>query len=184
MTVLRRQWNSLYISETLAAGMQLNSAAGGAWVRARKHAAHLVESALCARCGLADEAGASVLGVRTQEFSRPPTCAPSTQSVRQRYLPGTREHGSGTRPIPPLRPGKEAGTSDLITPRQGEHMFVGLGCASGYETDTRYQRVGTAAIIMDFPGTEWSDIENLPIQQLLNTTGPTQHSTDEDQLPH
>ena len=55
MTVLRRQWNSLYLSDTQAAGMLLNSVAGGNWVRARKHAAHLVESALCARCGLADE---------------------------------------------------------------------------------------------------------------------------------
>ena len=30
--------------------MPLNSVAGGNWVRARKHTAHLVESALCARC--------------------------------------------------------------------------------------------------------------------------------------
>ena len=64
--------------------------------------------------------------------------------------------------------------SDLITPRHGERLLVGFGDTSGgrYATDTRYRRVGTAAIIMDFPGTEWSDIENLPIQQLLNTTAP------------
>ena len=53
----------------------------------------------------------------------------------------------------PLFGCKEAATSDLITPRQGEHMLVGFGDASGgrYATDTRYRRVGTAAIIMDFP---------------------------------
>ena len=34
---------------------------------------------------------------------------------------------------------------------------------------------------MDFLGTEWSDIENLSIQQLLDTTAPTQHDIEEDQ---
>ena len=55
MTVLRRQWNTLHKSDTQAAGMLLNTVAGGNGVRARKHAAHLVESALCARCGQHDE---------------------------------------------------------------------------------------------------------------------------------
>ena len=118
--------------------------------------------------------------------------APSSKSVRQdRDLPDTLDQGLVPGqflhhfPAPedtPLFGCKEAAVSDLITPRQGERMLVGFGETSGgrYASDTRHRRVGTAAIIMDFPGTEWSDIDNLPIQQLLNTTGPTQHDTEED----
>ena len=95
MTVLRRQWNSLYPSDTQAAGMLLNSVAGGNWVRARKHAAHLVESALCARCGLTDETEAHRLWDCEHNSSLDlPACAPSTQSVTATLRPA-RHSGSG-----------------------------------------------------------------------------------------
>ena len=49
---------------------------------------------------------------------------------------------------------KEAATSDIILPRHGEHTLVAFGDASGgrYATDMRYRLVGTAAIVMAFPG--------------------------------
>ena len=194
MTVLRRQWNSLYLSDTQAAGMLLNSAAGGNWVRARKHAVNLVESALCARCGLADETQAHRLWEceHNSSLDLPPVLpAPSSYGNAETcpalcirgLVPGQFLHYFPAPDETPLFGCKEAATSDVITLRQGEHMLVGFGDASAdrYATDMRYRRVGTAAIIMDLPGTEWSDIENLPIQQLLNTTAPTQHDTEEDQ---
>ena len=77
---------------------------------------------------------------------------------------------------------KEATTSDLITPRQGECLLVGFGDASGgrYATDARYRRVGTAAIILDFPGNDWTDIEDLSVQQFIDTTSPTLLCTEQD----
>ena len=157
--------------------------------RARKHAAHLVESALCARCGLADETIAHRLWEceHNSSLDLPPMPpAPSlygnTETCPALWIrglvPGQFLHKFPAPEVTPL-----SAMSDLITSRQGERMLVGFGDASGghHATDTRHRRVGTAAIIMDFPGTEWSDIENLPIQQLLNTTGPTQHDTEEEQ---
>ena len=89
----------------------------------------------------------------TTALSQPPADALSLQSAWQcGDLPSTLDQGPGARPIPP--------------------QVVGFGDASGgrYSTDSRYRRVGTAAIIMDFPGAELSDIENLTIQQLLDKT--------------
>ena len=88
-------------------------------------------------------------------------------------------------PIPkdtPLFGCEEPATSDVIAPRHGEHTLVAFGDASGgrYASDTRYRRMGTAAIILDFPGDAWSDIENLSLQQLLDKTASTQPDGDDD----
>ena len=154
MTVVRRQWNSQNLSDTQAASMLLNSAAGGNWVRARKHAAHLVESSLCARCGRADETEAHRLWEceHNSSFDLPPMLpAPSLYGNAETcpalwirgLVPGQYLHYFPAPEYTPLFVCNEAATSDIITPRQGEHMLVGFGDASGgrYATDTRYRRV-------------------------------------------
>ena len=72
---------------------------------------------------------------------------------------------------------KEAATNDTA-PRHGEHSLVAFGDGSGgrYASDTRYRRVGTAAIILDFTGAEWSDIEKLSMHSSSSTKRPP-HST-------
>ena len=193
MTVLRRQWNTLYESDTQAAGMLLNAVAGGNWVGARKHAARLVEDTLCARCGLADETEAHRLWECEHNKSldlppMPPAVstygdAESCPALWIRGLvPGKFLHYFPAPEETPLFGCKEAATDDVITPRQGEHLLVGFGDASGgrYATDTRYRRVGTAAIIMDFPGNDWTDIEDLSVQQFIDATSPTLLCSEED----
>ena len=193
MTVLRRQWNTLHESDTQAAGMLLNAVAGGNWVRARKHAARLVEDALCARCGLADETEAHRLWQCEHNNSldlppMPPAIstygdAESCPALWIRGLvPGQFLHHFPVPEETPLFGCKEAATDDVITPRQGEYLLVGFGDASGgrYATDARYRRVGTAAIIVDFPGNDWTDIEDLSVQQFIDTTSPTSLCTEQE----
>ena len=88
MTVLRRQWNTLCKSDTQAADMLLNSVAGGNWVRARKRAAHLVESAVCARCGQHDETEAHRLWEceHNNTFDLPPI-PPAARTLRDAECP-------------------------------------------------------------------------------------------------
>ena len=91
-------------------------------------------------------------------------------------------------PIPdtPLFGCGEAATSDIIASHPGERTMVAFVDASGgcYAPDTRHRLVGTAAIILDFPGDAWSDIENMSIQQLLDKTASTQHDFDEEETEH
>ena len=197
MTVLRRQWNTVYKSDTQAAGVLLNSVAGGDWVCARKYAVYLAESALCAPCGQHDETEAHRLWKCEHDNTIdlppvPPAAwtlgdAETCRALWVRGLvPAQLLHKS---PIPedtPLFGCEEAATSDIIAPRHGQHTLVAFGDASGgrYASDTRYRRVGTAAIILDFPGAARSDIENLSIQQLLDKTAPTQHDFDEEDAEH
>ena len=154
MTVLQRRWNTLFKSDTQAAGMLLNSVAGGNWVRAR-NAAHLVESALCARCGQHDETEAHPLWEceHNSTLDVPPVPLAARTLGDAETCPALGHKF----PIPedtPLFCCKEAATSDIISPRHGEHTLVAFGDTSGgrYASDTRCRRVRTAAVILDFPG--------------------------------
>ena len=188
MTVLRRQWNETNPTPKPQACCSIRLLAGTGF--ARKHAAHLVESAH-------RDGGAQALGVRAQQHHRPHThfLQPPGRLATPRTCPALWMRGLVPAqflhkfPIPEdtlLFGCKEAATNDITAPRHGERSSVAFKDASTgrHASDTRHRRVGTAAIILAFTGAEWSDIEKLSMQQLLDKTAPAQHDADEDEAKH
>ena len=131
-------------------------------MRARKHAAHLVESALCARCDQHDETEARRLWEceHNNTIDLPPVPPAARTLGNAETCPALWIRGlvpaQFLHKIPedtPLFGCKEAATSDIISRSHGEHTLVASRKAPGgcNASDTRYCRVGTAAIILDFP---------------------------------
>ena len=188
MTVLRRQWNETNPTPKPQACCSIRLLAGTGF--ARKHAAHLVEQ----RTPRRRRTGSGSASTTTPSTSHPFPPAARTLGDAETcpalwirgLVPAQFLHKF---PIPEdtlLFGCKEAATNDITAPRHGERSSVAFGDASTgrHASDTRHRRVGTAAIILAFTGAEWSDIEKLSMQQLLDKTAPAQHDADEDEAKH